>query len=76
MMSKNNPVGNIPIETPLLKNMVAAVNSVYLGMNENEVRELDKEIKSVTDTNCSADVKCIAEMLEHRVDKYIKRYLR
>lgn len=74
-MSRNNPVGNIPIETPLLRKMVAAVNDIYLDMSEDEVRELDKEIKSVTDTNCSADVKCMAEMFACCVDEYVKRYL-
>lgn len=74
-MSKNNPVGNIRIETPMLRKIVGAALTVYYDMSENEVRELDKEIKAVTETNCGADIYDMAKMLECRVDGYCKRYL-
>lgn len=70
-MSKNNPVGDVPIATPLLKNMVSAVSAIYLNMSENEIRALDREIRSVTDKNCTADIKCIAEMYAQRVNSQL-----
>ena len=74
-MSVNNPVGNVPIETPMLKKIVGAAMTVYFDMPDNEVKALDKEIKSVTETNCGSDIYDMAKMLEDRVDKYCKRYL-
>lgn len=74
-MSRNNPVGNIPIKTPMLSRIFDAAWTVYLNMREDEVKALDKEIKSVTETNCSADIYDMAKILEDRVDKYCKRYL-
>lgn len=44
-MSKKNPVGSIPIATPMLHRIVSAAMGVYLGMTEKEVKALDQEIK-------------------------------
>ncbi len=74
-MSRNNPVGNIPIHTPMLRRIYNAAWKVYEDMTESEVKALDKEIKSVTETNCNSDIYDMAKMLEHRVDAYCKRYL-
>lgn len=74
-MSENNPVGNIPIATPMLSRIFDAAWTVYLNMTEDEVKALDNEIKSVTETNCRADIYDMAKILEDRVDKYCKRYL-
>lgn len=74
-MSKNNPVGNIPIATPMLSKIFDAAWTVYLNMTEDEVKALDKEIKSVTETNCRSDIYDMAKILEDRVGKYCERYL-
>ena len=74
-MSKNNPVGKIPVETPMLKRIFNAAWKTYEGMTEKEIKELNKEIKSVTETNCSSDIYDMAKILEYRVDAYCKRYL-
>lgn len=74
-MSKNNPVGNVPIKTPMLSRVFDAAWTVYLNMTEDEVKALDKEIKSVTETNCSADIYDMAKILDDRVNKYCERYL-
>lgn len=74
-MSRNNPVGNIPIKTPMLSRIFDAAWTVYLNMTEDEVKVLDKEIKSVTETNCSADIYDMAKILEDRVNTYCERYL-
>lgn len=68
-MSKNNPVGDIPIATPILKNMSAIINNFYHKLDGDEVEELAREISSVTDKNCTADIKCIAEMYAQRVEE-------
>lgn len=74
-MSKNNPVGNVPIATPMLSKIFDATWTVYLNMTEDEVKALDKEIKSVTETDCSSDIYDMAKILGDRVDKYCERYL-
>ncbi len=74
-MSKNNPVESMPIQTPMLRKIFNAAWKVYEDMTEKEVKELDKEIKSVTETNCSSDIYDMAKILECRVDAYCKRYL-
>ncbi len=68
-MSKKNPVGSIPIATPMLHRIVSAAMGVYLGMTEKEVKALDQEIKSVSDINCNSDIYDMAKMLEDRVGK-------
>lgn len=75
LMSKNNPVGNIPIETPLLRRIFDAAWKTYADMTERQIKQLDKEIKSVTEINCGSDIYDMAKILEHRVDAYCKRYL-
>lgn len=74
-MSKNNPVGNIPIETPILKRITIEAVKVYLGLSDEEVIALNKEIKAVSDTNCTADIKYIADMLANKVDSYCRNYI-
>lgn len=74
-MSKNNPVGDIPIEHPMLSKILQAAMKIYLDMPKEEVKALDKEIKSVTETNCSSDIYDIAKMLEYRVDCCCRNYL-
>ncbi|MBD5463967.1 MAG: hypothetical protein HDR24_13095 [Lachnospiraceae bacterium] len=74
-MSKNNQVGNIPIETPMLKRILKAAMDVYIGMSEEETKALNEEIKVVTETNRSCDIYDIAKMLEDRVDSYCKNHL-
>lgn len=73
-MSVNNPVGNIPIKTPMLERILKSVMDTYISMTVNETKALNEEIKSVTETNCSSDIYDIAKMLEDRVDSYCKRY--
>lgn len=74
-MSKNNPVGNLPIEHPMLSKILQSAMKVYLDMPKEEVRALDKEIKSVTETNCSSDIYDIAKMLEYRVERCCRNFM-
>ncbi len=67
-MSVNNPVGDIPIATPMLGRVLDAAWTAYSNMTENEVRALEKEIKSVTETNCDYKIYDIAQMLKSSVD--------
>lgn len=71
-MSKNNPVWSIPIKTPILSEILQAVNKVYKKLTDKEVSELEKEIKSVTETNCSSNIYDLAKMLECRFDANCK----
>lgn len=75
-MSINNPVGNIPIKTPILLRMKKALDGVYLSLSEKEMIELDNEIKSVNEQNCNCAIKEIADMYACVVDGYVKRYIR
>ena len=61
-MNKNNPVGIIPIHTPILWKMRKALNNVFDELTEEELKALEKEIDSVTDYNCISAIKTIAEM--------------
>ena len=74
-MSVNNPVGHIPIETPMLKRILKSAMDTYISMTESETMALNEEIKSVTEINCGSDIYDIAKMLEDRVDKYCKNHL-
>lgn len=75
-MSKNNPVGNIPKKHPMLSRILQAAMDVYRGMDDKEVIELQKEIQSVTETNCSYKIYDIAKMMRHEVDNYCEEYLK
>ena len=66
-MSKNNPVGNIPIATPMLKKILRDAMHTYYNMTTSEKKALDAEIKSVTETNCDYMVYDMAQMLKHCV---------
>lgn len=61
-MSKNNHVGSIPIDTPILRRIKKAINKVFAELTADELKALEKEINAVTDYNCSWQIKAIAEM--------------
>lgn len=71
-MSKNNPVGNIPIETPILTRMENAVMKIYMGLSEEEMKSLQAEIQSVTGSNCNYIVYDIAQMMKYDIDTALK----
>lgn len=66
-MSKNNPVGIIPIKTPILKRLKIAINEAFSELTEEELKALEKEIDAVTDNNCDWQIKDIADMYAHQV---------
>lgn len=68
-MSRNNPVGNIPIETPMLKRIFQSAWKTYKGMTESEVKALDKEIRSVTEINCNSNIYDIAKIFDRFLEK-------
>lgn len=74
-MSRNNPVGHIPIKTPMLSRILHVAMGVYRGMDDNEVKALNEEIKSVTETNCNHRIYDIAKVMEQEVSDYCKKYL-
>ena len=74
-MSKNNPVGNIPVNLPMLNRLEKALMNEYLNMHDDEIAKLWKEINSVTETNCSAMKYDIAMSFKDTVIAYYKRYL-
>ena len=49
-------------------------NGRFFGMTQEEKEALNKEIKEVTDTNCSHDIKDIADMLADTTEKFCKDY--
>lgn len=67
-MSKNNPVGNIPKKRPILNRMKNAVMEIYLDLSEEEMKSLQEEIQSVTETNCDYKMYDIAKMMKGCVD--------
>ena len=75
MKGRNVELGTIPISTPHLSKMAKMINNYYIGLNDNEILALQKEIHATTDNNCNADICGIACMLQERVDGYVTRYL-
>lgn len=67
-MSKNNPIGNIPTKRPILNRMKDAVMEIYQDLSEEEMKSLQAEIQSVTETNCDYKIYDIAQMLKGCVD--------
>lgn len=66
-MSKNNPVGNIPISTPILRKMNIEIMRIYTGLSEQEKKHLQYEIQSVTETNCDYMIYDIAQLMKDYV---------
>lgn len=67
-MSVNNPVGNIPIETPILRRMNNEIYNIIHNLTDGEMKLLQTEINSVTETNCDYKVYDIAQMLKSYVN--------
>ncbi|WP_297642773.1 hypothetical protein [uncultured Bacteroides sp.] len=67
-MSKKNQAGNIPAKMPILNRMKDAVMEIYLELSEKEMKSLQAEIQSVTETNCDYKIYDIANMLKDCVD--------
>lgn len=67
-MSKNNAVGTIPTKRPILSRMRDAVMEIYLDLSDDEMKSLQAEIQSVTETNCDYKIYDIAKMLKGCVD--------
>lgn len=68
VMSKNNSVRVITPELPILNRMRDAVMEIYMDLSEKEMRSLQAEILSVTETNCDYKIYEIAQMLKSSVD--------
>lgn len=75
MKGRNVELGTIPISTPHLSKMAKMVNNYYVGLSDNEILELQREIHTAADNNCNADVRDIACMFRERVDGYVTKYL-
>ena len=67
-MRRNNPAGKIPTKRPILNRMKDAVMEIYLGLSEEEMKSLQAEIRSATETNCDYKIYDIAQMLKNSVD--------
>ena len=67
-MSKNNPVGNIPTQRPILNRMKDTLMQIYLNLSKEEMKSLQAEIQSVTETNCDYKIYDIEYMLKGCVD--------
>lgn len=63
-MSVNNPVGNIPIETPMLRRLNVEFYNIIHNLTADEKKLLQEEINSVTETNCDYNLYDIAQMLK------------
>ena len=74
-MSRNNPVGSISEKFPMLNRLEKALMDEYLKMTDDEITKLNKEIESVTETNCSYTKYDIAKSLKDTVSSYCKNYI-
>ncbi|MCM1200239.1 MAG: hypothetical protein NC548_31310 [Lachnospiraceae bacterium] len=63
-MNNNNPVGNIPIETPILRQINVEIYNILHHLTADEKKMLQKEINSVTEENCDYKIYDIAQMLK------------
>lgn len=67
-MSKNNPGGKIPTKMPILNRMKNAIMEICMELSKEELKSLQAEIQSVTETNCDYKIYDIAKMLKNYVD--------
>lgn len=66
-------MGKISESRPILNRMKNAVMDIYMGLSEDEMRALQVEINSVTETNCDYKIYDIARMLKGCVDTAVNR---
>lgn len=69
---KRNIQGTIPEKMPILNRMRNAVMQVYMELSEEEMKSLQAEIRSVTETNCDYKIYDIAQMLKGCVDTAVE----
>ena len=67
-MSKNNPVGTIPVEMPILTSMRNAMMGIYMELSEEEEKSLQTEIESVTESNCYWMIYDIAQIFKDYIE--------
>ena len=67
-MSKNNPVGTIPVEMPILTRMRNAMMGIYMELSEEEEKSLQTEIESVTESNCDWTIYDIAQIFKDYIE--------
>lgn len=67
-MSVNNPVGNIPIETPILRRIKIEIYHIIHGLTGDEMKLLQEEMQSVTETNCNYKIYDLAQLLKDYAD--------
>ncbi len=67
-MSKNNPVGTIPVEMPILTRMRNAMMGIYMELSEEEEKSLQTEIESVTESNCDWMIYDIAQIFKDYIE--------
>ncbi|MDE5696591.1 MAG: hypothetical protein K2I96_04140 [Lachnospiraceae bacterium] len=61
----------IAVETPILRQMEQAIVQIYLDLSMDEMKDLQAEIQSVTESNCDFKVYDIAQMMKGYVDTAI-----
>ena len=67
-MSKNNTVGTIPVEMPILTRMRNAMMGIYMELSEEEEKSLQTEIESVTESNCDWMIYDIAQIFKDYIE--------
>lgn len=67
-MSKNNPVGTIPVEIPILTRMRDTIMNIYIELSKEEEKSLQTEIESVTESNCDWVIYDIAQILKDYIE--------
>lgn len=67
-MSKNNPVGTIPVEMPILTHMRNTIMDIYMELSEEEEKSLQTEIESVTESNCDWMIYDIAQIFKDYIE--------
>lgn len=72
---QDNSEKSISEQFTILNRLEKALMKEYVNMSDDDILTLNKEIKEVTESNCSYTKYCIAKSLENTVSDYCKRYL-
>lgn len=72
---QNNLENSISEQFTILNRLEKALMQEYINMSDDDIMALNKEIKEVTESNCSYTKYCIAKSLENTVSAYCKNYL-
>lgn len=66
-MRKHNDICTVQISTPILNRMNKEIMQIYMGLSDGEMKCLQEEIQSVTETNCDYIIYDIAQMMKDYV---------